>query len=208
MEKSNLENRSYLASAQDRQSQNLPWARPNPEGKSEEVIIKRTDYGIINLRCADPLKTKLITPFGVAPAIEANKMSRNGRRRSLWLSPDESLLLCNRSDEKELTRRIGMALQGDHHAITVLSDAYSVYHLKGPKIRDMLAKGCSLDLHESVFIADCCAQTALSLAGIILACEARDEIILICRTSFSDYLETYLKDASIEYGYQMTNEKN
>jgi sarcosine oxidase gamma subunit len=36
-------------------------------------------------------------------------------------------------------------------------------------------------------------------------CEARNSFRLICRTSFADYVETWLTDAAIEYGYSVRN---
>ncbi len=90
----------------------------------------------------------------------------------------------------------------------MISDALSVYSLTGPCIREVLAKGCALDLHKTVFTQSMCAQTTLDRAAVTLICEGEDEIRLICRRSFADYVETWLKDAATEFGYEVRREDN
>ena len=71
-------------------------------------------------------------------------------------------------------------------------------------VRDVLAKGCSLDFLPSKFGAGKCAKPSCAcrnnLDGI-----ADDAFILICRTSFAPYVHDWLVDAALEYGYQFTS---
>ena len=67
--------------------------------------------------------------------------------------------------------------------------------------RDLLAKGCTLDLHPRAFKVGACAQTGLARAGAILHLvdEAPTFEITILR-SFADYMWVWLADAAEEYG--------
>ena len=102
----------------------------------------------------------------------------------------------------ELHRILSTQMDGRHFALSVISDALSVYSLTGPCIREV-PKGCALDLHKTVFTQSMCAQTTLDRAAVTLICEGEDEIRLICRRSFADYVKTWLKDAATEFGYEV-----
>ena len=74
--------------------------------------------------------------------------------------------------------------------------------LRGEHARDVLAKGCSLDLHPSVFRPGAAAQTMLGQAAVVLiplADNGTDYRILV-RSSFAGYLAEWLIDAAEEFG--------
>ncbi len=188
--------------ARQRQSATLPREMPNPEGRQEDCLqINHHLQGLMNLRNKGDISKIMSRYFGTALPETANSFSVSGDRRALWLGPDESLLICADQDASELHRTLSIQLSEKHFQLTLLSDALAVYELNGPYVREILAKGCALDLHVSVFLPNQCAQSNLERAGVTLMCEAMDSFRLICRTSFADYVETWLKDAAIEYGY-------
>jgi methylglutamate dehydrogenase subunit D len=57
---------------------------------------------------------------------------------------------------------------GDAAAVTDQSDGYAVLRLAGPRVRNVLEKGVSLDLHDSVFVPGRAASTGCAHIGIIL----------------------------------------
>ena len=69
------------------------------------------------------------------------------------------------------------------------------------RARDLLAKGCSLDLHPRVFGRGGCAQSHLAKAQVVLH-QVSDEpaFDLYVLRSFADYLWAWLEDAAGEYG--------
>jgi sarcosine oxidase, subunit gamma len=74
--------------------------------------------------------------------------------------------------------------------------------LRGDRARDVLAKGCSLDLHPRVFATGTAAQTMLGQAAAVLiplSDEGTDYRILV-RSSFAGYLAEWLIDAAEEFG--------
>jgi sarcosine oxidase subunit gamma len=70
--------------------------------------------------------------------------------------------------------------------------------LGGSRVRDVLAHGCSLDLHPSRFPAGACAQTMLAHAPVILLALPAGEFWVLVRASFAAYLADWLFDATLE----------
>ena len=82
-----------------------------------------------------------------------------------------------------------------------VSGQRTTLRLRGSRGRDVLAKGCSLDLHPSAFGSGSAAQTMLGQAGVVLLAvdgSGADFRILV-RTSFVRYLADWLLDAAGEY---------
>ena len=73
--------------------------------------------------------------------------------------------------------------------------------LTGLRVRDVLAKGCSIDLHPRVFGRGRSAQTALGQAGVVLLAlsDAADDVVVLVRSSFAGYLADWLLDAALEF---------
>ena len=68
-------------------------------------------------------------------------------------------------------------------------------------MRDVLAKGCSIDLHPRVFGRGSSAQTVLGQAGVVLLAlsDAGDAYAVLVRSSFAGYLADWLLDAALEF---------
>lgn len=181
-----------------------PASSPAPEGGKVGLVIKElTHQGKINIRCASAFHKKLTNIVGLNTATKNNHFASTSTRFAVWLSPDETLLLTEAGAEAALVKQISDEAGKAHVSVNDITDALTSLHLKGPKVRDVLAKGCAIDLHKAYFKAGDCAQTTLSHAAITLLALGDDEMILICRTSFTDYTVKYLCDAALEYGYEL-----
>jgi sarcosine oxidase subunit gamma len=143
----------------------------------------------------------LETLFGAPLPAEPNKIASIGTRRALWLGPDETLLMIEEEQEAEFMLNLKTLLGDAHYAATPVSDAIKIFQLGGTRRLDVLAKGCALDLHPASFKQGDCAQSMLAHAAITLAADTPDSLLLFCRTSYSDYVTSWLKDAAVEYGY-------
>ncbi len=115
----------------------------------------------------------------------------------LWMGPDEYLILAapDRQDELETTLRRAV----DVGAVCDVSAQRTTVDLSGPVVRDVLAHGCSIDLHPSVSPPGTCVQTLLARTGIVLMVRENDEFTILVRSSFADYFAAWLVDASLEY---------
>lgn len=188
--------------AQMPQATALPDILPNPEGGAAGLsIAKIAGKSLINLRADDDIKARLETLFGTALPSQPNKMAAIGTRRALWLGPDETLLMIEEAQLAEFMLSVRAELGDTHYAATEISDALTIFRLGGTRRLDVLAKGCALDLHPDSFQIGDCAQSLLSHAAITLAADNDDSVLLFCRTSFSDYVYSWLKDSAMEYGY-------
>jgi len=166
----------------------------------------------VNLRgdAADPaFVAALREALGVEPPTAPNTTATGGSVTLLWLGPDEWLAV-ERAATPEAEMRLASKLRGAlgdlHAAVTEVGEQYASIHIAGNHARDVIAKGCPLDLHPRVFGGPGhCAQSHLSKASIILhqvsdAPEAGPAFDLYVRRSFSDYLWRWLEDAAREYG--------
>ena len=92
----------------------------------------------------------------------------------------------------------------DNAKVTLGSDARAVIALGGEAAREVLMKGCSLDLHPRVFGPGSCAQSTLALAQIILEqVEDGPDYRLYVGRSFAPYLWQWLCDAAGEFGLRV-----
>ncbi|MFQ5954456.1 MAG: sarcosine oxidase subunit gamma [Kiloniellales bacterium] len=118
-----------------------------------------------------------------------------------WLGPDEWLIAAPSERAAGLVAGLGEALQGRHHAVVDLSSARATIAVAGARARDVLAKGCPLDLHPRAFKPGDCAQSHYAKASVLL-CQADDAPTyhLTVARSFAEYLWLRLEDAALEYG--------
>ena len=73
--------------------------------------------------------------------------------------------------------------------------------LGGPHVRDVLARGCTLDLHPAVFREGNCAQTGLARASVLIACiDDAGAFEIVVRRSFADYLCRWLAHVGRNHG--------
>ena len=120
---------------------------------------------------------------------------------ALWLGPDEWLVVGPPASEGNIAGDLRAALAGQHVAVTDVSEGRTVIGLDGRHARDVLMKGCPLDLHSSEFKPGDCAQSALAKAIIILhQTSDAPAYDIYCERSMADYLWTWLEDAAEEYG--------
>jgi sarcosine oxidase subunit gamma len=181
-------------------------AHPNPAGGDYGITLRELAHaGKINLRGGSALHGPATTVTGCASLPVANQFVSAGDRHLVWLGPDEYLLLCEAGAETELKQRLDSLIGTSKAVATDVSDAICALELRGPAIRQTLAKGCSLDLHHSIFTAGHAAQTALAHAGVTIIAHSDDRFWLLCRTSFAAYVQQWLCDAALEYGVHFTS---
>lgn len=137
---------------------------------------------------------------GVAPPQRPNTVVSTGARGVLWLGPDEWLIVGADGEQAALEADLCTALEGRHASIVDVSANRTIIETGGARIRAVLAKGCSLDLHPRAFTAGRCAQTLVAHAQIILQQTADAPTYrLYVRCSFARHLAAWLLDASAEY---------
>lgn len=119
----------------------------------------------------------------------------------LWMGPDEWLLIAEPDARTELPGALSTAFAdaGLHAAAVEVGEYYTIVELAGARHRDVLAKGCTIDLDPAAFAGGQCVQTLLAKTAVTMFAGA-GAIELIVRRSFADYLWHWLEDAGLEYG--------
>ena len=147
-------------------------------------------------------KKHLSQQFPASP----NSFYDDTKVRVIWLGPDEWLILTDVTELDSLKDDLTRALIKSHSALVDVSDNSTIIEIKGRYSREILMKGCSLDIHPSVFQTGCSAQTDLGLANIILLKTADDPVYqIIVRASFASYLWDWLVDAAQEFKIRTEN---
>ena len=120
----------------------------------------------------------------------------------IWMGPDEWLITAGTRSAATLETQLRAAVGEDGGAAIDVSAQRTTLRLSGPDARDVLAKGCSLDLHPTVFRTGTAAQTMLGLAGVVLIAldDAGTDYRILVRSSFARYLADWLIDAAEEFG--------
>ncbi len=121
-----------------------------------------------------------------------NTVTSAGGNRLLWLSPNRWLLVSGNPD---------VALETD--VIRNVSSGRTVLRLTGPNVRDVLAKGCPLDLHPLAFKVDTCAQSKISSLNVLIDHVDADTFDVYIARGFAQTFWEWLIEASNEYGYQV-----
>ena len=154
---------------------------------------------------ADPkdrsLVDRLATAIGAPLPVEPNTtaISADGTRHVLWLGPDEWLVLGEPGTGPAIEAAVRTALADAHGSIVDVSANRTTLSVSGPRARDLLAFGCSLDLDPRAFGPGRCAQTMLARANVILVPVGPDDepaIRVLIRPSFAPYLAAWLLDAA------------
>jgi len=155
---------------------------------------------------ADPadvdLMGRLSEAIGARPPTEPNStvISADGTRHVLWLGPDEWLIVGEPGSGPALEAALRKAIGTGRGAVVDVSANRTTISVSGPRARDLLAFGCSIDLDERRFKPGMCVQTLLARTNVIIvpvgpAVEPAFRVLV--RPSFAAYLAAWLTDAAV-----------
>jgi sarcosine oxidase subunit gamma len=168
---------------------------PDAVGITVEPVVAMADVrlGAVGAEASAALGVDLpTTPNTWLPA---------GTGRAVWLGPDEWLLTSTTETPEELEVRVRSAVRLLGGSATDVSAQRIGLRLTGARVRDVLAKGCSVDLHPRVFGRGRSAQTTLGQAGVVLMAlsDTGEDYAVLVRSSFAGYLADWLLDAALEF---------
>ena len=134
--------------------------------------------------------------------VEANTSSSSDKYTSMWLSPDEWMIVSNDTIDKEnnsyeiedmLFNKISKTNLG---AITDVSDQFVLINLKGEKIFDLLSTGCPFNFDNFKTKKSAVTQTLLAQIDVIILNKEIKNVNLFVRRSFSEHLVSWINDAA------------
>ncbi|NKB63869.1 MAG: hypothetical protein GKR95_17725 [Gammaproteobacteria bacterium] len=172
------------------------YNRKRTEG--DNTLVELPWIGKINLR-GNPEDSRFVekikSVIEVELPLESNTQHHNNSVTVYWLGPDEWLIHCKIDRVQELMAELGSQLSSIHHAVTDVSDYYTVLQIQGPNATTLLRKGCPLDLHPEVFKSSHCSQTRFGHASILLHKLDSSTFNIQIRWSYTEYLWDYLVTA-------------
>ena len=193
-------------------SEALESRRAKARGDAGVALDERSLPTIVNLRGNTRDKAFMAAvekELGVSLPTKSNTVHHGKGCAILWLGPDEWWVIVHTNsngEEHRLGEALRAALSETRSAVTEVGESRVCILVSGARTRELLAKGCSVDLHQDVFGGPgCCAQTNLAKAMVLLHQSAEDETngpvfeIYVLR-SFASYLWRWLEDAAREYG--------
>ncbi|HLY53842.1 MAG TPA: sarcosine oxidase subunit gamma family protein [Steroidobacteraceae bacterium] len=149
-------------------------------------------------RAAAAIGTTLGTP---APS-SRNGVATAGQATVLWTGPGRWLVV--EPESRALASLLSLDCPGDVAAITDLGQARTGLRVEGSKVRDLLAKLCSLDLDAVAFPPGTCAQTQFGHIGVLLYCRAHDGFDVFVPRSFAVSAWESILDAALEFGCRVS----
>ena len=129
---------------------------------------------------------------------ENSKVTTNNKTRVLWNAPKTWLII---SDKENIIDIIKEKCSEENFAITDISHSRTVIQIKGAQAREVLKKGCPLNISE--FEINNCAGSVFHGITIFVDCinDKPDTFNLLTLRSFGESFYHHITDACLEFGY-------
>ncbi|MFE2984901.1 sarcosine oxidase subunit gamma [Streptomyces sp. NPDC059262] len=157
--------------------------------------------GMVNVRVdpASAAATRIEKSLGAPLPREHGGTTTSGGHTAFWLGPDEWLVL-SQAEVGCVVGELREALAADPGSVVDVSANRTTLELSGPAARQVLEKGCPLDLHPRVFGPGRAVSTTVGPIAVLLwQVDDGPTYRLLPRSSFADYLARWLIDAMSEY---------
>ena len=192
-----------MADTLERISPLQPWAKRFAQLPDAVTIVEEPFFTMVELRVdpSGPGAAAVASLLGVELPTTPSTYAKSGDTVVIWLGPDEWLVTGSSLTGPELEARLRDVVSSYGGAAVDVSGQRTTLRLSGSRSRDVLGKGCALDLHPSVFGGGAAAQTTLGQTGVILLAVdgSGAEHRILVRSSFARYLADWLLDAAEEY---------
>jgi len=121
-----------------------------------------------------------------------------------WLGPDEWLLIVPSGEEFAAEKSLREVLADQHHQVVNVSGGQTILELSGPKVREVLMKSSTYDVHPRNFPVGKAVGTMFGKTQLVIRRTGEETWELLVRRSFSDYIWLWLQDACAEFGLAIT----
>jgi sarcosine oxidase subunit gamma len=146
------------------------------------------------LRCRPSALTIAGAVFGVAMPTACRSVT-DEKRATLWLGPDEFLLVAPVEESGAIETAFAAGLSGHPHALVDVGHRNIAIDIAGPDAAAVLNAGCPLDLDDTAFPVGACTRTILGKAQIILWRTGRHRFYVGTWRSFGEYVWQFLDEA-------------
>lgn len=127
----------------------------------------------------------------------------NGSATAIWIAPEAWLILHEGPHGDELIRELTSAC-GATASIADQTWGKSVLRISGARARDVLAKGCRIDLHQRAFGPSNSAVTPIAhIHAALLQVDAAPTFDLIVPSTLARDFVEWLRLGAAEFGYEV-----
>ena len=172
--------------------------------KYNDISVKEVDH-IMKLKLRGK-KREFFTTVGkhldmILPT-EANTSSSSSKLTSIWLSPDEWMVVSNDKTEKDsnnydleesLYNSISKTNLG---AVVDVTDQFVMLELEGPKVYELFSSGSPFNFNEFKEKKGSSTQTLLNGIDVIILNKGINLVNLFVRRSFSEHLYSWINDSA------------
>ena len=133
---------------------------------------------------------------------EANTSSSSSKLTSIWLSPDEWMVISNELIEKdtnkyELEENLYNSISKTNlGAVVDVTDQFTMLELEGSKIYELFSSGSPFNFNEFKKKKGSTTQTLLSNIDVIIHNKGENLVNLFVRRSFSEHLFSWINDSA------------
>lgn len=176
------------------------------DGNDIVRIGERPFLGHLNFRAEASDRASIQTieeMFGLTLPLTPNQAVRSGAGIAVWLGPTEWLIIHQDEDGAATVEPLQQHFAHAHAAVTDISSGQTLIYIYGSHSRELLARGCPLDLHQDSFKPGDCAQTHFEHVPITLWLDTstpdpdkKPWINVVVRRSFADYLWRRFDDSA------------
>ncbi len=133
---------------------------------------------------------------------EANTSSSSSKLTSIWLSPDEWMVISNETTEKDsnnydleesLYNSISKTNLG---AVVDVTDQFVMLELEGSKVYELFSSGSPFNFNEFKEKKGSSTQTLLNGIDVIILNKGINLVNLFVRRSFSEHLYSWINDSA------------
>ena len=149
---------------------------------------------------ASEVAAKVLAVTGLELPMGPKRVSKDGFAL-IGTAPGQWLAVVEGKSALGLLAKLAAGLKG---LATIIdqSDGKAVLRISGPRAREVLAKGCSLDLHRSVFKPGSAGTTPVALIDcVIWQVDETPSYDLAVPTSFAESFWSWLTASAAEFGY-------
>ena len=178
------------------------------------VINEKINHNGLSIREISPImklnlrgkKKEFFTTVGkdlnmILPT-EANTSSASNKLTSIWLSPDEWMIISNEKVQKDTNKYELQELLYNNisktnlGAVTDISDQFVLFELEGKNIFELFASGSPFNFNEFKEKKGTTTQTLLNHIDVIIYHKDQDLVNLFVRRSFSEHLWSWINDSA------------
>tara|TARA_B100001123_G_C14901685_1_gene864088 strand:+ start:135 stop:722 length:588 start_codon:yes stop_codon:yes gene_type:complete len=171
--------------------------------KNEEELLKISELKNLNIVQVvqfkkSEVKLSNIKLDGLNFSEIASKVASNENTRILWNAPRTWIVVSVKGD---ILENINKIFDSKNFAVTDISHSRAIIQIKGQNAREVLKKGCPLNLNE--FKKNNCAGSVFNGINILVdfVDDNSDIINILTLRSFGETFYHHITDSALEFGY-------